>query len=280
MKRIIWHVVMLLLPVVAVAQEESAAEQGNVLDDIVVQENLDVEFEEQKLPINLEIEFSDIVQINERVNWDSVDEIEGLDSGSGNDDVELRLSHPELASIHPAPVKIFNAQFKDLRHWKLELTAADGTVFRTIEGEGNPPEKIAWDGLSGSGQPLVAGRNYAFSFTAVDKAGNKRTFPGQTFTIPAFYLQQGDGLLIGLDQGKIFSKDRLRLTANGAAYAREVASLIRYFSKKGKITVTSQEANIDDFLQLVAKELVAGDDLFVRTHTGKGSANSLTISVE
>lgn len=237
------------------ASQENA-ESANVLDDIIIEGTYEALFEEEKPPIDLQLDFSDVVQFDDGMNWDSIDEILPGELQESCQGLESHLSTPEMVSIIPAPVKVFTAQFEKIRRWKLEITSIDGTVFRSIGGEGSPPARIDWDGLSDTGEVLTAGQNYAYNFVAVDKAGNRRIFPGKTFKVDAFYLTPGDSLLIGLDPQLLFDETTLRSTLQAKVYAREVASLIRYYSAAGKITVLSSGANIGEFLDLVSSDLI------------------------
>ena len=170
-------------------------------------------------------------------------------------DLKLKLSSIKYAQIRLAPVKSFHTEFEKLQHWQLDITAGDGAHFRRIDGAGNPPENLSWDGLSDNGEPLRAGENYAYSFTATDQAGNRRTFPGTSFRVPAFSLQLGDSLLVELGQSTLFSKDGLRLLPGAIDYAREVATLIR-LNLDGKLVqvAASVEAG-EKFIKMLGKEL-------------------------
>jgi hypothetical protein len=271
--------VALLLPLQAISQQ-GAADSTNVLDDVLVEESFEVGFTEDKFPLQLGLDFSDVVKITERVSWDCIDPSFEQNPTAHTDGLELHLSHPELAAIRPAPVKIFYAKFQDIARWQLNITAGDGSLFRSIEGEGTPPERIAWDGRGDNGEPLVAGRNYAFSFTAVDRAGNKRTFPGQTFAVPAFYMREGHTTRIGVASSQLFLENGLGLNSQAQAYAREVADLIRQFSAQGRISVQGGGANQGEFLQLVARELAVDYKQFRSIKAAAGSRDDLILTVE
>jgi len=64
-----------IFPVLISAQEsqKQQEENGNVLNDVVIQETYQAEFEEEKLTLSLSIDFSDVLDIKERTTWKSVD---------------------------------------------------------------------------------------------------------------------------------------------------------------------------------------------------------------
>ncbi|KAA3613874.1 MAG: hypothetical protein DWQ05_16495 [Calditrichaeota bacterium] len=260
---------------------EKADSSSNVLDDVVVQAQFKGVFEEDKLPLATNFDYSNETVIENRVNWNSLAEVEN-ETASAEKEVILPLhfSQPQFAQIQPAPVKAFRLKFENLQRWQLNITSGDGSQFRQIAGEGNPPESISWDGLSTNKDPLLAGRNYAYSFTAVDKAGNKRTFPGNSFQVPAFFLELGDSLLIGLGQKTLFSDDGLRLLPGSIDYAREVATLIRYkMNGPQKVQVAFQTATGEKFLQMVADELVVEKSFFARINPQENSKNGLVFYI-
>jgi len=264
------------LPVFVFGQETPGQQDANVLDDIVIQETYEAGFEEEKPALSLNFDFSDVVSIKERASWTSVDQTEEIAKQVRPD---LRLSHPELANIPPAPVKVFHITMANIGRWEFNITASDGSLFRTISGEGNPPQQLGWDGRSDQGLPLVPGHRYAYSMTAVDKAGNRGTFPGQSFTIPAFYLQNEETFLIGLAGSEIFSADGLGLTPDAEKYAREVATLIRYFTTQARVTVCGHNRYLGQFLELVRSELIVEEGYFQKIKGSRTNSESILFEI-
>lgn len=239
----------------AFAQSPSESEQAKKsLDDVVVKETYEAGAEEEKLPIVLKSDFTNLVEIRERIHWSSVPwTFEDINPAVAL--FECKTSSPELVGIIPGPAKVFHADFKDLANWKLEIFASDGNKFRSLSGEGDPPKNIPWNGRGDSGNPLIPGEKYAYSFTAVDKAGNRRTFPGEAFTIPALYLSSEQGVWVGISDDMLFSPNGYGLSSMAENYSSELASLIYYYSREGKIKIQSQHADAEKFLELLAKKL-------------------------
>lgn len=256
------------------------ADSSNILNDVVVQETYEAHFEEDKSPIQIDLDFSNVVKISERMNWKSIDMKREPIEQSSSKIMKLQLSSPEFARIRPAPVKIFKAHLEKLDRWQLDITSSNGSLFRSMTGKGTPPEKITWDGKSNTGDPLVPGHTYAYSFMAVNKAGNKKTFPGKSFSVPAFYMQQADTLLIGLAASILFTSDGFGLTPAAEQFAHEVASLIRYFSKHGKFSIAGHNRIMDKFLNLIAKDLVVEESIFQHINTGQSNVNCLMFYIE
>jgi hypothetical protein len=252
----------------------------NILADVVIEGSFEAEFEEDKPAVHMVLDFSNVVQFDDGMSWQSADPLVLQKRRDGdNGSMAMRLSAPEIALIRPAPVKSFRAEFNDLRRWKLTISAADGSIFRTITGVGNPLDTIAWDGLSDRGEPLRAGENYAYHFTAVDKAGNQGSFPGETFTVPAFCLELGSVLMVGLDARNISPENGLHLNPAAHAYASEIASLIRYYSRTGTVRVETGFSDAEDFVELLANDLVMAPEQ-IQIRRIRNAGDRLTFYIE
>ena len=105
------------------------ADSSNILNDVVVQETYEAHFEEDKSPIQIDLDFSNVVKISERVNWKSIDKKREPIEQSSSKIMKLQLSSPEFASIRPAPVKIFKAYLEKLDRWRLDITLAMALYF-------------------------------------------------------------------------------------------------------------------------------------------------------
>jgi hypothetical protein len=240
------------------------------LDDVIVKETFEAGKEEEKLPIFLKADFSNLVEIKERIHWSSVSwkyegEKPAVENFSG------KLSAPEYAGIAPQPAKIFYLNFEELSSWKIDIFTSDGQNFRTLSGEGNPPKQIAWDGRGNDNTPLVPGESYAYSLTATDRAGNKRTFPGEAFSVEALYMKDGNELWIGLSNSAIFSPDGYGLNYGAGNYAAELVNLIYYFADEGAVTIESDHPQKDQFLGILAQKI--GKDIsYFKQKQGSDSA--------
>ena len=80
MKHII-AIIISALPLSGFAQQKP--DSSNVLDDVTVKESFESGFIEEKLPLQLKLDLSNVVQIKERVHWSSVDPTSDQNAGSG-----------------------------------------------------------------------------------------------------------------------------------------------------------------------------------------------------
>jgi hypothetical protein len=259
--------------------QTNAPDSSNIINDVVIQEKAEVDVDEEKVPLNLKLDVSNLVNIDNRITWASIDELIPREKDEYGY-IDLKLANPVLSKIRPAPVKIFRAQFSNVARWQLDITTTEGSVFRTLSGQGNPPKKIEWDGRSSSSQLLGAGSTYSYRLTAFDKAGNKRTFPGKSFSVSAFYVKDGERLLIGISGSELFSEDTFGLTPAAREYAQEAAGLIRYFSRANDVAIETDLSNVEEFLALLSKELIIDEQSLHRLPSSKKLEDSILIHVK
>lgn len=276
--KLIFALLILVLTLPAVAQQET--NQNQTLEEVVVKEKYEAGFEEEKLPVYLSMNLNDVVKIQERIDWSTIGSVESKSQGDNWESFALHLSSPEFANIAPAPVKSFQAQFKNLSSWKLEIITSDGKPFRTLEGDGNPPESIPWDGIGSNGEFLKPGHNYSYSFTPVDKAGNKRTYQGETFSVPAVYFTRGDSVWVGIAASKLFSFDGYGLAMTADDYVKEVASLIKYYAKQGKITIESEHPKTQELVTLLSRNTTISESTFKRKSIGLAGKECIFVLIE
>jgi hypothetical protein len=132
---------------------------------------------------------------------------------------------------------------------------SSGQKFRTISGEGDPPAEVSWDGRDDSGKPLTPGEQYAYSFTAIDKAGNRRTFPGDGFSVPALYLKNEQGIWIGISNSLLFSSEGYGLTPSAKNYSKELINFVYYYADQKQIRIRSPHPACDQFIDLLNQYL-------------------------
>ena len=112
MTRIIYLISLIILASNLPAQETETGQQKS-LDDIVVKEKFQIGSEEEKLPVVLKADFSNLVEIEERINWSSVAwHFEG--EKPGFETFSSKLSSPELTGVSPQPAKVFTVNFEEL----------------------------------------------------------------------------------------------------------------------------------------------------------------------
>jgi len=103
------------------------------------------------------------------------------------------LARPWLREFATGSVARFRPAVKGVVRWKLLVADSRGETVASFEGTGDPPKEIAWDGRTKTGAPVTPGLTYSYVFEAHDRAGNKRNFVGQGFTVSAYRVDGPSG---------------------------------------------------------------------------------------
>lgn len=276
-----WLIPMLnMILVMNVFSQQTGRDSSQVLEDVIVEESYEAEFQEDKLPAPINVDFGKIVQVPKLIHWAGIDDQDLIPRDPAENFPGLEISSPALANIRPAPIKVFHTQFKNLAYWQLEVHKSDGSLFKSFSGEKSPPEFIPWDGQGDASGHLIPGRNYSYDFTAINKAGNKRVFPGKTFSVPAFYLRDENGITVAIAMSELVSEDGLKLESSADEYALEIAGLFRYFSNNEYISIRASHPTSDEFVGLVANHIRVDKSKINRISQGEESQDHMLIRLE
>ncbi len=101
---------------------------------------------------------------------------------------------PWFDSFRDGPVARFRPQVNGVESWSLEVADSRGGRVARFEGSGKPPKEITWDGTTADGGPARSDLTYSYALNAMDKAGNKRSFVGESFEIPPHLEEKGSNL--------------------------------------------------------------------------------------
>jgi hypothetical protein len=102
-------------------------------------------------------------------------------------------ARPWLRQFATGSVARFRPAVKGVVRWRLLVADSRGETVASFDGTGDPPAEIAWDGRTKSGVPVTPGLTYSYVFEAHDRAGNKRNFVGQGFTVSAYRVESPSG---------------------------------------------------------------------------------------
>jgi len=136
------------------------------------------------------------------LDWESVWAVLGADSYDFVNPLLARSAYdrspyaprPWLDSFSDGPVARFRPDLKDVEKWALEVADSRGQTVARFQGSGKPPKEIAWDGNTTDGKPARSDLTYSYVLNAADKAGNKRSFVGDSFQLPPHITEGKDGV--------------------------------------------------------------------------------------
>ncbi|HEY2924790.1 MAG TPA: hypothetical protein VGJ98_07460 [Candidatus Eisenbacteria bacterium] len=106
------------------------------------------------------------------------------------------VARPWLRQFATGAVARFRPAVKGVVRWKMLVADSRGETVASFEGKGDPPKEITWDGRTKSGMPVTPGLTYSYVFEAHDRAGNKRNFVGQGFTVSAYRFDSPNGQVL------------------------------------------------------------------------------------
>jgi hypothetical protein len=185
------------------------------------------------------------------------------------------VARPWLSRFTTGPVARFRPDVTEVSRWRLVVANAKGETVATMEGKGQPPREIPWDGRAKDGSAATPNLTYSYVFEAVDRAGNKRNFVGEGFKVSAYRLEGRDGLVLAFAANEL-SWPEVDATRPGARQATppillEAASWLNQSPKADRpirVTVTSRsyeqaQATASEIVRLLAPQL-AGDPSRVR----------------
>jgi hypothetical protein len=136
------------------------------------------------------------------LDWESVWTALGAESFDFVDPLLERSAHerspyaprPWLDSFRDGPVARFRPEVSGVEKWGLDVADSRGKTVAKFQGTGKPPKEITWDGNTIDGGPARSDLTYSYVLNATDKAGNKRSFVGDAFTLPPHVTQSKDGV--------------------------------------------------------------------------------------
>lgn len=175
--------------------------------------------------------------------WNTVSDLFALESYVFDDellravDSLLALRHFIRSSFLRVPVEmslpledilIFFPSFeKRVANWELVIANSLGETVRRIEGKGQPPAAITWDGLSDDGQPVPTGDVYTFTFNAFDARGNQTRIPCEPMKINAVSYQKDKEWIVSIAADQFFLPEGSRLASSASVRLDEIGNYIK-----------------------------------------------------
>jgi hypothetical protein len=177
-----------------------AGQGGKDFESITVEGEDRVRVQFERPPLKIEIDPASAPGLD----WDSVWDVLGAESFDFVHPVLARTDfertpyapRPWLDHFHAGPVAHFRPEVSNVERWSLEVADSRGKTVARFGGEGKPPKELAWDGTTIDGTPARADLTYSYVLNASDKAGNKRSFLGDSFQVPPRAVETKDGVAL------------------------------------------------------------------------------------
>jgi len=164
--------------------------EGTVFGTLTVtgEDRISIEFDRPELSIDLDartapgLEWGDPLAVLERSGVDLAGPLLEASASIPSEGIADEWA----AVFREGAVARFRPALEDVESWRLTIVDSRSDTVAVFDGHGEPPDEIAWDGIRRDGRPAAPGLVYSYVLEAADKAGNRRTFPGQGFEIPPY----------------------------------------------------------------------------------------------
>ena len=131
-------------------------------------------------------------------------------------------------------IELTTESLYEIADWELLITSPEGEPFRSMSGEGAPPEEITWDGMSDEGVLVETAREYPIAVTVRDVLGNEKQIE-ERIAIDILVIKDGDRLRIRVSDilfapntADLFLSDERQLSRNIDTLQRLAVILKRY----------------------------------------------------
>jgi len=94
------------------------------------------------------------------------------------------------------------------KRWRVEVYDALGNPVKTFEGNGHPPEKIVWDGVTDGGTPILPGEAYSVMVIQITPLGKERTTPVGIVKVPAILTQVPTGEVVAIWDSRVVFQEK------------------------------------------------------------------------
>jgi len=134
---------------------------------------------------------------------------------------------------------------KRVATWELVVANSLGETVRRVKQKGQPPAVISRDGRTDSGEPIITGEIYSFTFNAYDAHGNQTRTPVSPQRMGGIVYEQDGARVISMAADLVFSGDGTQLHEGAGRRLDEVANIIkRDFRKEVVVYVFSEQEQL------------------------------------
>jgi len=270
-------------------------ETGEGLPEIVIKGEAKDTVEVDKAPYQIEIKLEEIVS-------PSIEETEALMKGG----VEIlrqeelkqftrlnskQVINPSLPFLPEPPLVTFHPGRSDLKIKRWELTISDdkGSIIRTLEGKGNPPGSIKWDGRDEKRKIIKVGTLYSYNFVAIDENGRPHTTSGKPFQLWALKYDEKDSVNIEVANRVLYTLERDKFSEDGKLIIEKTIDVLRQYSRYPfRVEICSDEPDLSVWekakallLDHISKNLILlPEDLRINVVRGYGRGSTTSFIIQ
>jgi hypothetical protein len=247
----LWYGEGLSEVVLSTGTSRGRGETSEGLSEVVIKGEAKDIVKVEKAPYRIEIKLEDIVS-------SSIEETEALMEGGveilRQEDFQQfsrlnskQVIRPSLPAIPEPPLVTFHPQRSDLtiKKWVLTISDEKGNIIRTLQGKGNPPKTIEWDGRDDGGRMIRVGTLYSYDFVGIDQDGRPHTTSGKPFQLWALKYDEKESVSIEVSNRVLYSSERDGFSEEGKLIMEKALDLLRQYSRYPfRIEICSDEPDL------------------------------------
>jgi len=197
--------------------------------------------------------------LNNPVNFE-----EGRDFSSMMDFQDEQMIHPWLPEFSQNPfLTMVGKTDTPAKDWTYSVIDQGGATVWKIEGKGEPPQNMVWDGTDKERGQVAVDTVYIPQLTITNREGYRRTFSGQPAQYSAIRYEEKGRVILELSSKRLFQDKKTEFTKEGVLLLDKAMDIIR---ESGKVPFTIRPYDAESDLarsrqQAIAKYLK--DRLFI-----------------
>jgi hypothetical protein len=236
-------------------------EEGTVFKSLTVtgEDLVHVEFERPELRLDLDLrkapglEWGDAHGMLKESSVDVVKPLIGLSAAESSP----FLCKPWLNAYRTGAVARFQPKMEGVEKWWLTIADSRSDTLAVMEGKGNPPKEISWDGRTRKGTVVSPGVTCSYVLEALDRAGNRRSFVGPGFVLPAYRVRDAVNEMLLFSGEDLGDPAALASSANPPAIILETASWLNQISPTSGVIQVKVSARSFEEADRLSKAITA-----------------------
>jgi len=270
-------------------------ESGAGLPEVVIKGEAKDTVEVNKAPYQIDIKLGEIVS-------PSTEETEALMKGG----VEIlrqeefkqftrlnskQVINPSLPSLPEPPLVTFHPgrSVLKIKRWELTISDDKGSIIRTLEGKGNPPGSIKWDGRDEKKKIIRVGTLYSYDFVAIDENGRRHTTSGKPFQLGALKYDEKESVTIEASNRVLYTSERDKFSEDGKLIMEKTLDVLRQYSRYPfRVEICSDEPDLSAWEKAkhllsdyISKNLILSpEDLKINAIRGYGRGSTTSFIIQ
>jgi len=197
--------------------------------------------------------------LNNPVNFE-----EGRDFSTMMDFQDEQMAHPWLPEFSQNPfLTMVGKTDSPAKDWTYSVIDQGGATVWKLEGKGEPPQNMVWDGTDKERGQVAVDTVYIPQLTITNREGYRRTYSGQPAQFSAIRYEDKGRVILELSSKRVFQEKKLEFTKEGKLLLDKATDAIR---ETGKVPFTIRPYDSDPELARARQQAIVKylkDELFL-----------------